>query len=788
MPIDQKLDFIMFFKYSVFAKAGLYVLGLGVALVSCTTTKNTTSSQSKVIATLGSNPIYVSDFKYTYEKSLKNKDSAYTRSSIENYLDLYIKFKLKILAAQKAGIDTTQAFNKELATYRDQLAKPYLTDKAKVEELVREAYERLKEEVRVSHILVKVDKEAEPEDTIVAYNKILELRKNVLNGKSFEQVATQHSQGPSAKQGGNIGYFTALQMVYPFENASYNTQIGSISDLLRTKFGYHFLKVTDRRKASGKIQTAHIMIVSPPKSSIKDSIEAKRKIDKIYERLKAGETWEKLCRQFSEDQPSKDKAGVLPEFGIGEAIPEFEQAAFQLNEVGDFSQPIYTPYSGWHIIKLVKKRTVEPFGKMEGFIRQKVAKDSRLKVTQQSFIERLKKLNNFSTNARVVDRAIAKADASLLKGGWKYNQNDPLLNEVIVRYEDRVLKLKRGYTVKNFFDFVIEKQVPKANLNKSQHYMQLLFQQFIDFSAIDFERNNLEVKYKDYKMLVKEYKEGMMLFQMMNDNVWNKAIQDTVEARKFFEGNRERYRWKERAQATIYSIANEQVLAQLKSRLGQTRYLVTKAKADNLYFDKNGSGLNKSTEQVLLRVANILRRNRQYKLEISGHIDPDEEDKLSSERLQKALGFLLRQRVGIDRIITKDYKKSKPVSIKNRRRNRRLEFAFYSSDKKDLAIELNLTNPLNIKITEGVFEKGLNSDLNKVAWERGSTQLRDKDRILYVVIDKILPSRLKEYNETRGKVITNYQNHLEQEWIKGLSKSYPVQINQKVIDQLVGQK
>lgn len=776
------------FKYSVFAKAGLYVLGLSVALVSCTTTKNTSGSQSKVIATLGANPIYVSDFKYTYEKSLKNKDSAYTRKSIENYLDLYIKFKLKILAAQKAGVDTTQAFSKELATYREQLAKPYLTDKAKVEELVREAYDRLKEEVRVSHILVKVDKEAEPEDTIVAYNKILELRKSVLKGESFEQVANKHSQGPSAKQGGNIGYFTALQMVYPFENASYKTKIGSISDLLRTKFGYHFLKVTDRRKASGKIQTAHIMIISPPNSSTKDSIEAKRKIDKIYERLKAGEAWEKLCRQFSEDQPSKDKGGVLPEFSVGEAIPEFEQAAFQLNEVNDFSTPIYTPYSGWHIIKLVKKKTVESFSKMESFIRQKVAKDSRLKITQQSFVAKLKKLNNFSMNAKMADKAVAKADASLLKGTWKYNPNDPLLNVVVIKFEDPILKIKKGYTVKEFFDFAVAKQVPKANLKKPIHYMQLLFQQFIDFSAIEFERNNLEVKYKDYKMLVKEYKEGMMLFQMMNDNVWNKAIMDTAGARKFFEENRDDYRWKQRAQATIYSVSNEQVLSQLKARLGQTKYLVTKFKADNLYFNKNNSNLDKNSEKTLLKIVNILKRNRQYKLEISGHIDPAENDKLSSERLQQALGFLLRQRIGIDRIITKDYKKSKPVSIKNRRRNRRLEFAFYSSDKKDLAFELNLTNPLNIKVTEGVFERGAKSELEKVPWNKGETELRDKDRILYVVVDKVLPSRLKEYNETRGKVITNYQNYLEQEWIRNLQKSYPVQINQKVIDQLVGQK
>lgn len=776
------------FKNSVFTKAGLYVLGLCVALVSCTTTKKTTSSKTKVIATLGANPIYLSDFRYTYEKSLKNKNSAYTRKSVDNYLDLYIKFKLKILAAQKAGIDTSDAFKKELGTYKEQLAKPYLTDRAKVEELVREAYHRLKEEVRVSHILVKVDKEAEPQDTMLAYNKILELRKSVLNGKSFEQVASTHSQSPSAKQGGNIGYFTALQMVYPFESASYTTQIGSISDLLRTKFGYHFLKVTDRRNASGKIQTAHIMIVNPKGSSTKDSLEAKRKIDKIYERLKAGEDWEKLCSQFSEDQPSKNKGGVLPEFGVGEAIPEFEQASFQLKEIGAFSQPIYTPYSGWHIIKLLKKKTVDSFSEMEPFIRRKVAKDSRLQVTHQSFVSKLKRLNNFFINSALATQAVAMADASLLKGNWKYDPSQAILKSVLITFEDKVLKISKGYTVKDFFDYVVAKQVPKSNLNKPSHYMQLLLQKFTDYSTLDFERNNLNVKYKDYKMLVKEYKEGMMLFQMMNDKVWNKAIMDTVGARKYYKANKEGYRWGKRAQATIYSVANAQVLSQLKARLAQSRYLISKVKINNIYFAKEESGLSKAAERTLINVANILKKNRYYKLEISGHIDPAEPAGLSETRLQNALGFLLRQRIGIDRIITKDYKNSKPISIKDRRRNRRIEFAFYSSTKKDLKEELNLTNPLNLKIDQGTFEKGGNKFVDKVTWKKGETELRDDDRIILVVIEKVLEPRLKTYKETRGKVIANYQTYLEQEWLGNLKKQYPVQINQDVIDQLVDKK
>ncbi|WP_299455646.1 peptidylprolyl isomerase [uncultured Microscilla sp.] len=776
------------FKNSVCTKAGLYVLGLCVALVSCTTTKKTTSSKSKVIATLGANPIYLSDFKYTYEKSLKNKDSAYTRSSVSSYLDLYIKFKLKILAAQKKGIDTTDAFNNELNTYKEQLAKPYLTDKAKVEELVREAYDRLKEEVRVSHILVKVDKEAEPQDTVVAYNKILELRKSVLNGKSFEQVASTHSQSPSAKQGGNIGYFTALQMVYPFENASYQTQVGSISDLLRTKFGYHFLKVTDRRKASGKIQTAHIMIMQPAKANAKDSLEAKRKIDKIYERLKAGEDWDKLCRQFSEDQPSKNKGGVLPEFGVGEAIPEFEQASFQLKEVGDFSKPVYTPYSGWHIIKLMKKRTLDSFTEVEPFIRQKVAKDSRLKVTHQSFIAKLKKINNFKLNSKVANKAIAKADATLLKGVWKYSPTQSGLKEGLISFEDKVLKMKKTYTVKDFFDYVVLKQVPKSNIATPTHYMRLLLDNYIDYSALDFERNNLDAKYKDYRMLVKEYKEGMMLFQMMNDKVWNKAIMDTAGARKFFEANREKYRWGKRAKATIYSVANAQVMAQLKTRLAQPSYLVSKVKVNNVYFDKEQKVLDQNAQRTLLSVANLMKKNRHYKLELSGHIDPAEPVGLSSQRLQNTLDFLLRQRIGVDRITTKDYKNSKPVSIKDRRRNRRIEFAFYSSQKKDLVNELNLTNPLNVKVSQGVYEKGDNDFVDKVVWEKGKTELQDKDRLVLVVIEDVLQPRLKTYKETRGKVIANYQTYLEKEWLESLKKEYPVQVNQEVIDQLVSKK
>ena len=269
-------------------------------LFSCTPTKINTSKKDPIILVVGENNIPASEFKYVYEKSTSNKDSLYSKKSIEDYLDLFVKYKLKIAEANKLYLDTSLNFNRELDSYKLILSKPYLTNQSKLDSLISEAYQRSKEEVQVSHILVKVAPEAEPEDTLKAYNKIAEAHQKALDGTDFAKLVEEYSEDAASKtKKGNLGYFSALQMIYPFENAAYKTPIGSVSEIVRSRYGYHLLKVHNRRSASGTVKVAHIMVLVPQNTSPNEQKELETKINNIYDRLKKGENWSTLCQEFS---------------------------------------------------------------------------------------------------------------------------------------------------------------------------------------------------------------------------------------------------------------------------------------------------------------------------------------------------------------------------------------------------------------------------------------------------------------------------------------------------------
>jgi peptidyl-prolyl cis-trans isomerase SurA len=270
----------------------LLVVAAALLLAGCTTTRKN-DKQDPIIATIGSQPIYTSEFQYVYEKNNGGNEGAYTRQSVTEYLDLYTKFKLKVMEGESRGLDTTVAFKRELEGYKEQLAQPYLTEKSVTDKLVQEAYERLKQEVNASHILIGLPADPDPQDTLAAYNQVLELRKRVTSGESFEKLAKEFSQDPSAAEnGGNLGYFTAMQMVYPFEDAAYKTEVGQISMPVRTRFGYHLIKVNDKRQAKGEVKVAHIMVRATPGMPKADSLAAKQRIDAIYKRVQRNENWE----------------------------------------------------------------------------------------------------------------------------------------------------------------------------------------------------------------------------------------------------------------------------------------------------------------------------------------------------------------------------------------------------------------------------------------------------------------------------------------------------------------
>src|SRR6478609_6674660 len=370
-------------------------------------------SAQNVIETLGNQPVYTSDFAYVYQKNNANATDMWTDASIREYLELYTNFRLKVREAESLGLDTSAGFKNELAGYRRQLAQPYLAEKRITDSLVKIEYKRMQEEIKSSHILIKLSPSASPADTLAAWNKIMALRKRIVAGEDFDKVAV----GNTDDRASELPWFTALQMVWQFEDVAYTTPKGSVSMPFRTQYGYHILIVKDRRANRGEFKAAHIMVRYTSGMSAEDSIAAKQKADEIYNRLQQGESWEVLVTQFSDDPGSKGKGGELPWLTAGKTVPAFADAALKLDS-GQISKPVLTPY-GWHIIKLIGKKPLPPEKELDADIRNKVNSQSRSDINHALLIQRIKKENGFTENTKMLASQYKLADSSLVKGIWK---------------------------------------------------------------------------------------------------------------------------------------------------------------------------------------------------------------------------------------------------------------------------------------------------------------------------------------------------------------------------------
>jgi peptidyl-prolyl cis-trans isomerase SurA len=512
------------------------------------------AQKDPVIMRVADKNVTKSEFLQIYLKN--NPNPKFDKEALDEYMELFKKFKLKVVEAEKLGYDTIPKLMRELEGYRKQLALPYLVDSAKNQELVREGYERLKEEVKASHILIRVDENAAPEDTLEAYNKILELRKRILKGEDFAHVARGKggSEDPSVKDnGGDLGFFSAFQMVYPFEDAAYKTKVGEVSQIVRTKFGYHILKVTDRRPARGLISTSHVMIMVQRSSSDEQKENAEKRIQEIHERLKAGENFEELARKYSEDQTSRSKGGELPEFGTGSRqrmVPEFEDVAFSLRTDGDYSEPFQTAY-GWHIVKRNSLKGLEPFDVLKKEIQQKVNRDERSLKTQASFIENLKKTYKFKDFAgKQLNWFYTNVDSSFYDGEWKMKtaKDNPTM------FQFNNLRFNR-----NDFGAYLENQGARGSRAPLKQLIDAAYKTYVKEQLLAYEEAQLDTKYPDFRALMNEYHDGVLLYEIMNDKVWNKAIRDTSGLKEFFEANRGNFMWQNRIEGDIYECDSKEI-------------------------------------------------------------------------------------------------------------------------------------------------------------------------------------------------------------------------------------
>ncbi len=508
-------------------------------------------AQKDVLFTVdGRQQVSAEEFKAVFNKNRDIGDQIDPKTPDE-YLALYIDFKLKVLESMDLGMDQRESFLMEFEGYRDQLARPYLTDQASEEDLVKEAYDRMKYDVNAGHIMIALESESTT-DTLEAWKKIQQIAKELNSGEeSFEVLASRHSEDTySAEQNGVLGYFTAFGMVYPFESMAYKTEVGKTSAVFRTQFGYHILKVYNKRPARSKIKVAHIMLISNNKSTEQEKANATQSIQEIYQRIQSGSSsFEEMVMQFSQDKTSAERMGVLPEFGINEMVTVFEETAFALNTPGEISKPIQTEF-GWHIIKLIEKTPIPTFEEAEKQLRRKIQRDQRASIGRQNLIKKLKREYNYKENESAAKKFISQFTSDVRTGDWIPSEKLLADKSVLASFADQ-----------NIESYQLAEYIQNNPGRTSEAYpFEEIYRNFLDTYTqqrlLLFEKDQLPAKYPEYRMLMNEYKEGILLFDLTQDVVWNKSIEDSTGLTEFYEAHKANYRWKTRYSYTQYDCAD----------------------------------------------------------------------------------------------------------------------------------------------------------------------------------------------------------------------------------------
>jgi peptidyl-prolyl cis-trans isomerase SurA len=523
------------------------------------------TNDNQTLMTVGTQPVPVSEFKAMYYNNL-SKDSLNNPKALDSYMKLFIDFRLKVNAALDARLDTTPSFKQEMSGYRQKLAEPKMRDTAVENHLIQEAYDRSKWDIHAEHILIKIDGDGSPADTLAAYKKIERIREKIVKGDTaFEAAAKKYSDDTYSKvHGGDLGYFTGMGMVYPFENAAYDTKPGEVSKVIRTQFGYHIIKVIDKKADQGQIEVAHIMIRSNPKMTPADSIKAQAKADSIFQLAKQGQDFTELVKKYSQDQSSAKKNGLLPWFSIGRMarVPEFEKAAFALKNVGDITE-VKTSY-GWHIIKLEGKKPVLPFDSVKDAITTRIMKDPRSEESVDALVTEVKKQYDFKEYPEAKKQFAAWIDESFYKGKWSADK---------VKGHTSPLFTLGGtnYTQEDFAAFAAKNQMSGKPDKGGEYAVNMLYPKYIKQDVLKFKNDHLEKEDPKFADMLMQYRDGILLFDITDEMVWSKALKDTTGLKNFHEAHKNDYMWPERCDASIYTCSTKEAVKEVKKMIKQDK-------------------------------------------------------------------------------------------------------------------------------------------------------------------------------------------------------------------------
>lgn len=568
-------------------------------------------ANDNVLFTIDKEPVYDSEFIRVYNKNLELvKDES--QKDVDAYLGLFVNYKLKLKEAKSLGLDKKPNYLTEFESYKKQLAKNYLTNNKVTDALVEEAYEHMKYQVNANHVLVRVDENAKPSDTLLAYNEIIKLRERVIN-EGYKTVQKQVHNGKTIFAE-DLGYFSAFKMVYPFEKAAFETNVGDISQPFRTRFGYHVVSILDKRKSRGALTVGHIMIANKSEAS-KESPEVR--INNIYKRIQQGEEFEGLAKQFSEDKSSAKAGGKLKSFSGGElSSAKFEAAAFGLEKENDISKPFQSDF-GWHVVKLYKKEGLKPFDELKVELENKVKRDSRSQIINNSRVRELKSRYKIVENQGVLPYFKSIVDDKYIKGVWQLPESFETQKEkVLFKINDKTIKYN------NFGQFLVKSQRRNTTNKTLEGAVEEHYRSLIERELMKYQEDNLINENKDYANIVGEYRDGLLLFDLMETEIWSSAKKDSLALKSFYDSNLNKYKYRERIEADVASSAKKKNIKKVAKLLAKGESIEAINKSMNINDAVNvtfTSGVMNVSHQALPSglkfkkgVSKVLKHNNTY--------------------------------------------------------------------------------------------------------------------------------------------------------------------------------
>lgn len=656
----------------------LLVIAISCSPKSTVVPEDTATVESTPLITIGNEDVYADEFLYLLSKNkrFEDKENKLTSDEFEENFNLFVNYKLKVKEAENLGLDTLEEFRREFEVFKEDLIKPYLIKNTLQEGELMKAYNRMKEVVKASHILLQFPANSSQEDSIAVFRMAQKLKEEAEAGADFNQLAYEHSDDPSARENrGSLGDFTALQMVHQFEDAVYNMNVGEISDPILTDFGYHIIKLEGRKPNPGEIKVSHILVRTQTGDPVAEE-RALRKVGDIYNELQKPESvWEEITQIYSDDTGSKNSGGQLPWIGLGSVIPEFERVAFALNEIGEISPPVKSPY-GYHIIRLDDRKPIADYEDMEPMIKSRIMRDSRANLIQSQVSSIQKSRYNF-VEKEAIQASVKKIYDSDREEAFSVLKKQNLLDSTLFSIRDS------SYSVGAFADYIANNK-QQARMASTDYYDSWM-QKFIDSKLSEAEELDLRNNNEEYKALLKEYRDGILLFSLMNEKVWQKALMDSAGQIVFYEQNKENYKWKERVETLLVTIGQEESLP------GVRRFL----------------------------------KDKVYKKDLAD----------------------------------------------------RLENTFL------------LDNPLAFTMDEGIFEIESHPILSKADISKQNQELKLDNKIYFILLGEKKSAEPKKFMETRGKLIQDYQEFLDQELVASLKNNYTIQVyedeKQRVYDRVV---